>query len=163
MPHPFFHLSLIHGPPHLCSSECLNAVCVPFVSGAQEAKCLNPRKWSFRRLWAAKWMQEMESRSFAGAASALNCWAAPPTQPFYLNLTHYVLHYQPRQLSQERLFFFFIAFESGSLCLSLAVLKLTRLSLNPQTSTCFPGAGIKDVNHHCPAAQWMDKLTSTLF
>jgi hypothetical protein len=52
-------------------------------------------------------------------------------------------------------FFFFWFFETGFLCVALAVLELTlwtRLASNSEIAyLCLPSAGIKGVRHHHPA------------
>jgi hypothetical protein len=49
---------------------------------------------------------------------------------------------------------FFYFFETGFLCVALAVLELTRRPGWPQTQKsaylCLPSAGIKGMRHHCP-------------
>ena len=54
---------------------------------------------------------------------------------------------------------FFYFFETGFLCVALAVLELTRRPGWPQTQKsaclCLPSAGIKGMRHHCPGFLFM--------
>jgi hypothetical protein len=43
--------------------------------------------WSLRRWWAFMWVLEIEPRSFATTASALNDWAPVPREPLSCSLT----------------------------------------------------------------------------
>jgi hypothetical protein len=65
---------------YVCLLECI-AVCVhSFCGGAQQARGWYRIPWTkrFRKLWATIWMLEIEPRSSARAASALNHQAISP-------------------------------------------------------------------------------------